>query len=183
VPGVELDVDGIAPGFAVDRIAERLEARGERRYLIEIGGEVRGLGLSERNRPWRVAIERPQPGRPVPHRVLELDGLAISTSGDYRSPLEIGGQRHSHTFDPRLGRPVRHRLAAVSVVDVSTARADALATALTVMGPQDGLAWAEAHGVAVLFLVPGEDGRLEERSSRAFGRLRSLSSRDGERAE
>ncbi len=174
VAGLELNVDAIAPGYAVDLIAERFEALGVQRYLVEIGGEVRGRGHSERGRPWRVAIERPQPGRPVPYAVVELDGMAVSTSGDYRSVHEVDGERISHTLDPRSLRPVRHRLAAVSVLAPTAARADALATALTVMGPDAGLAWAEERDIPALFLVPGADGHLEERATRAFGRIRRL---------
>jgi thiamine biosynthesis lipoprotein len=171
---LELNVDAIAPGYAVDLISARFEALGVARYLVEIGGEVRGRGHGDHGQPWRVAIERPQPGRPVPYAVVELDGMAVSTSGDYRSVHLIDGLRVSHTLDPRSLRPVRHRLAAVSVLDASTARADALATALTVMGPDAGLAWAESRGIPALFLLPGPDGRLEERATRAFGRLRRL---------
>jgi thiamine biosynthesis lipoprotein len=172
--GLELNVDAVAPGYAVDLIAARFEALGVTRYLVEIGGEVRGRGHSERGQPWRVAIERPQVGRPVPYAVVELDGMAISTSGDYRSGHEVGGERVSHTLDPRSLRPVRHRLAAVSVIAPTAARADALATALTVMGPVAGLAWAEERDIPALFLLPGADGHLEERATRAFGRIRRL---------
>jgi thiamine biosynthesis lipoprotein len=169
-----LNVDAIAPGHAVDLIAKRFEALGIVRYLIEIGGEVRGRGHSELGRPWRVAIERPEPGRPVPYAIVELDGMAVSTSGDYRSAQEVGGERLSHTLDPRSLRPVRHRLAAVSVIAPTAARADALATALTVMGPDAGLAWAEQRDIPALFLLPDANGRLEERATRAFGRIRRL---------
>lgn len=174
VAGLELNVDAIAPGYAVDLIVARFEALGVRRYLVEIGGEVRARGNGDRGRPWRVAIERPQAGRPVPYAIVELDGMAVSTSGDYRSLHEIDGERVSHTLDPRTLRPVQHRLAAVSVLDATTARADALATALSVMGPDTGLAWAEKRDIPALFLMPGADGGLEERATRAFGRVRRL---------
>jgi thiamine biosynthesis lipoprotein len=174
VAGLELNVDAIAPGYAVDLIVERFESLGVARYLVEIGGEVRGRGRNERGQPWRVAIERPQPGRPVPYAVVELDGMAVSTSGDYRSVHEVDGERVSHTLDPRSLRPVRHRLASVIVMDASTARADALATALTVMGPDAGLAWAEARDIPALFLLPDSNGQLEERATRAFERFRRL---------
>ncbi len=140
VAGLQLDVDGIAPGYAVDRIAERFEALGVNDYLIELGGEVRARGRSPAGRPWRVAIEAPLAGERKPYAVVELDGLGASTSGDYRDFREVGGRRVSHTIDPRTGAPVTHGLASVCVVDESTARADAFSTALMVLGPEEGMA-------------------------------------------
>ena len=84
--------------------------------------------------PWRIGLEAPQDGQRVAQRVLAVDGYGISTSGDYRNYFEEEGQRYSHTLDPLTGAPITHKLAAVTVLDKSTLRADGLSTVLMVMG-------------------------------------------------
>jgi thiamine biosynthesis lipoprotein len=173
VAGLQIDVDGIAPGITVDRIADRFEALGVRDYLVELGGEVRARGSSPAGRPWRVAVEAPLSGERRPYALVELDGLAVSTSGDYRDFREVSGRRLSHTIDPRTGAPVTHGLASVSVVHPSAAHADAYATALMVLGPDAGMALAGRLGLATLFIERGADGQaFAERSTPAFDRLR-----------
>ena len=170
---LELDVAGIAPGYAVDRIAAGFDALGAGDYLIELGGEIRARGRRAPDRPWRVAVERPVPGERQPYTIVELDGAAVSTSGDYRDYREIGGRRVSHTIDPRSGRPVDHDLASVTVIDGTAARADALATALMVLGPDAGFEFARENGIAALFLVrrAGASG-FDERVTPAFAQRR-----------
>ena len=173
VPELTLDLDGIAPGWAVDRIAGRLDALGVSDYLVELGGEVRARGRSPAGRPWRVAIERPVPGQRRPLGVIELDALGVSTSGDYRDYREIGGRRVSHTIDPRTGRPVEHALAAVTVVHASVAAADAWATALMVLGPEEGMALARRQGLAALFVTRSATAdQFAESATPQFDRLR-----------
>jgi thiamine biosynthesis lipoprotein len=173
VPTLQLDFDGIAPGYAVDGIAARFEALGVRDYLVEIGGEVRARGQSPMDRAWRVAVEVPLAGERKPYALVELDGLAVSTSGDYRDFRIVDGRRVSHTIDPRTGAPVTHGLASVCVVHPSAAHADAYATALMVLGPEEGLATATRLGLAALFVERSADGReFMERSTPAFERLR-----------
>lgn len=170
---LELDVAGIAPGYAVDRIAAGFDALGVGDYLIELGGEIRARGHREAGGPWRVAVERPVSGERRPYAIVELDGAAVSTSGDYRDVRELEGRRISHTIDPRSGRPVDHDLASVTVIDASAARADALATALMVLGPDAGYEFARERGIAALFLVrgPGASG-FYERVTASFARRR-----------
>jgi thiamine biosynthesis lipoprotein len=173
VPTLQLDFDGIAPGYAVDGIAGRFEALGVRDYLVEIGGEVRARGQSPAGRAWRVAVEVPLAGERKPYTLVELDGLAVSTSGDYRDFRIVGGHRVSHTIDPRTGVPVKHDLASVCVVHPSAAQADAYATALMVLGPEEGMAAATRLDLAALFVERTGDGRgFTERSTQAFERLR-----------
>jgi thiamine biosynthesis lipoprotein len=173
VPGLHLDVNGIAPGYAVDLIAERFDALGMRDYLVELGGEVRARGSSPAGRPWRVAVEAPLSGERKPYALVELDGIAVSTSGDYRDFRELNGRRFSHTIDPHAGAPVANGLASVSVVHRSAAYADAYATALMVLGPEAGTALAGRLGLAALFIERKADGSgFTERSTPAFDRLR-----------
>ena len=173
VPTLEIDLDGIAPGWAVDRIAARLEALGIRNYLVELGGEVRARGSSPGARPWRIAVETPVAGVRRPQAVIEVERGGVSTSGDYREFHDVGGRRVSHTIDPRSGEPVAHGLAAVTVVARSAAEADAWATALMVLGREQGLPVARRLGLAVLFIERGgQPGTFEETQTPQFEQLR-----------
>lgn len=149
---VQLDFDSIAAGQTVDRIAQRLESLRVRRYLVDITGELRARGRKPDGEPWRVAVESPREDRQEAERLLALDGQGVSTSGDYRNYFERDGQRYSHTFDPRSGAPVRHELASVTVVAASALEADGLSTLLMVLGPRQGAAFAEARGIAAMFV-------------------------------
>jgi thiamine biosynthesis lipoprotein len=173
VAELEIDVDGIAPGWAVDRIAERFDTLGLDAYLVELGGEVRARGLNPEGRGWRVAVEVPLPGERRAQAVIELGDRSVSTSGDYRDYREVDGRRISHTIDPRTGRPVEHGLASVTVVHPSAAAADAWATALMVLGTERGLVLARAEGLAALFIARGAaPGSFVEHETEAFARLR-----------
>lgn len=155
--GLMLDFSSIAKGYAVDRIAERLLQHGIDNHLVDIGGDLRTRGLRPDGRPWRIAIERPLVGSREIHSVLSLGDLAMATSGSYRNFFRDQGRDFSHTIDPRSGYPVQHALVSVTVLHESCMQADALATALSVLGPDEGLAYAREHELAVLMLVAGDD--------------------------
>jgi thiamine biosynthesis lipoprotein len=165
---VALDVDAIAPGHAADVIAALLSARGYDDHLVEVGGELRASGQRPDGSGWRVGIERPQMARGDIAQVIEVSGQSIATSGDYRDYFELAGVRYSHTLDPVTGRPVDHGLASVTVLAPTTLAADGYATALMVMGPEKGMAFAEQNGFAVFMIVRGPDGRYSERYNARF---------------
>jgi len=170
-PGVQCSFSAFVPGWAADRIATQLVTRGYTDFLVDVGGELVARGRNGEGSTWQVAIERPQAdGRSV-ERVVPLENVAVSTSGDYRNFRELAGGRLPHILDPRTGRPVRHALASASVLAGEAVRADALSTALMVMGPDEAMAFAGARGLAVLLLVRTEDGRLEERMSPGFPKV------------
>jgi len=160
-PGLRVDLSAIAKGYGVDRVAEALATEGFAGFLVEVGGELRAEGQRPGGGAWRLAIERPEPDGRAVHAVVELSGVALATSGDYRSFYEAGGERLTHIVDPRLGRPVRHGLASVSVLHERAALADAWATALMVLGPEEGLRVAAAEGLAVYLIVRTEGGAYE----------------------
>ncbi len=166
-PAIEADLSAVAKGYGVDRVAAALRAAGFGRYLVEVGGEIVAAGTNQLDRPWRIGIESPVAGGGI-HRVVPLRDRAMATSGDYRNRREVEGGWVSHTIDPRTGRPVEHRLASVSVIADRCVVADGLATALEVLGPDDGYALAVERGWAALFLVRGEDGAISERATAAF---------------
>ena len=152
-PSVYIDLSGIAKGFAVDQIASLLEARKIHNYMIEIGGEIRARGHNHNNKIWRIGIEKPLYESRAIQDVIELNNTAMASSGDYRNYYEIDGNRFSHTIDPGTGRPVTHNLAAVTVLHDSAMIADALATAIMVMGAEKGGRYATEHGYAALLVT------------------------------
>ncbi len=158
---LQLDLCGIAKGYAVDRMAQVLQQRGVRHALAALDGELRAVGAQSSGVPWAVALERPEGGRRAVHGVIELEDLAVATSGDYRRYLEVGGARFAHTMDSRRCAPVKNPVASVTVLAQSCMHADAWATALLVAGPDEGLAMAQRMGMDVLFLLRRAEGLVE----------------------
>lgn len=167
---VQVDFNSIAAGYAVDRIVARLAELGVTSYLVEATGELKAAGIKPDGSHWRIGLEAPRDDERVAQRILQLDGYGISTSGDYRNYFEENGQRYSHTLDPLTGMPVSHKLAAVTVADPSTLRADGLSTLLMVLGPEAGLAYAERNGIAAFFVTREGEGFVT-RASAAFEQL------------
>jgi len=167
--GAYLDLSAIAKGYGVDCAARALDDAGVAHYLVEVGGELRARGQRPDGQPWRVAIEVPD-GSDDHALALPLQNRSIATSGDYRRYRDSAGGRYAHTLDPRTGRPIDNGVASVTVVHDHCMQADALATALTVLGERDGLAYARRHALAALFIV--RDGqRLRLAASDAFAAL------------
>jgi len=150
---IYVDLSGWAKGHAVDRLADLLDRQELKDYLVEIGGELRVHGHNAEGLKWAVAIETPSTTKRVPHSVLRVTNTGVATSGDYRNFFDHDGEHYSHTIDARTGRPISHELAAVTVVNESAAYADAMATALLVLGPTEGPERAKELGVAAYFLI------------------------------
>jgi thiamine biosynthesis lipoprotein len=165
----DLDLSGIAKGFAVDEMSRTMKAFGIADALVGLDGELEATGTTPDGTPWRVAVEKPDYERRSPLGVIELQDAAVATSGDYRHRVEVGGARLSHTMDRSRGGPIDNGIASVSVVASSCMEADAWSTALMVLGPTDGKALAEKHGIDVLF-VERCDGTLRQIGiGRTFG--------------
>lgn len=163
--GAILDLSAVAKGYAVDRMAHCLEERSVRHFVVEAGGELRGAGVKANGEPWWVEIEGvPDSDADGAQTIVALHGLAIATSGDYRRYFQHGSRRAAHTLDPRSGYPAAHGLASVTVLAPTCMAADALSTALTVLGPIDGLAFAQQKDIAARFLVRGAAGLIETTS-------------------
>ena len=165
--GLYLDLSALAKGFAVDQVAELLEELGVKDYLVEIGGELRLKGKKKNGDLWRIAIEKPAAGERMLQKVLPITDVAIATSGDYRNFFEMNSVRFSHTIDPRNGFPITHKLASVTILSQTAMEADALATALMVLGPDAGFELAERQKISALFIIKSGDG-FKEKSSSAF---------------
>ena len=156
-PHTQINLSGIAKGYAVDTLAEILMSAGINNYLVEIGGEVRASGVRSDGKLWQVAIEQPDAKGQSIQVVIALNNAAIATSGDYRNFFELDGKRYSHIIDPATGGPPEHDLASVSVVASDTMTADALATGLMVMGKEKALALADRNGIATYIIERSGD--------------------------
>lgn len=172
VEGLELDLGGIAKGYAVDRAAELLQScPAATGGIVNAGGDLRCFGNAPGGGPWRVGIQHPF--REGLCGALSVTDAAVATSGDYRRYVEIGGRRYSHIVDPRTGRCVE-RTHSVTVVSVggpgrrpSATDADAWATALSVLGPE-GLERIEAEPALEALIVTGTPARPEVHMTRRF---------------
>nr|WP_213506845.1 FAD:protein FMN transferase [Brucella anthropi] len=150
---VSLDLNGIAKGYGVDRLADGLLTFGISSGLVGIDGEVRTLGLRPDGSPWSIAVEAPDYDRRAAHSVLALQDAAVATSGDYRHWINVNDYRLSHTMDPSRGAPLMGPPASVTVVTGTCAEADAWATALMVLGPKTGAVLARRLRFNALFLL------------------------------
>jgi thiamine biosynthesis lipoprotein len=160
IPELYLDLSSIAKGYGVDFIADYLQELGISNYLVDIGGELRVHGYKPGKKPWTLAIERPVAGQNV-QRLIHIGDNAIATSGDYRNYFESDGIRYSHTIDPKTGKPISHKLVSVTVIHKSSMVADGLATAITVLGPTAGFAFAQKQQIPVFLLVKKGDEIIE----------------------
>lgn len=154
---LSLDLSGIAKGYGVDRLAEVARDFGLSRALCEIDGELRAIN-DPHTQPWTVAIENPDASDRAAHSFVALAEGALATSGDYRHFVMVKGQRLAHTMDPRRRAPVVNAPASVTVLAATCLQADAMATALLVMGAEAGLAFAKSQNISAVFLTRGPNG-------------------------
>lgn len=155
---LSLDLCGIAKGHALDRMAKAARAAGARDFLIELGGEVFAQGNHPSGRRWRVAVEAPASTGAQARHAVELDGVALATSGNAINGYDHGGRRYSHIIDPITRKPADTRLFSVTVAAGTAMTADALATALYAMGPERGQAFAHRQGIEALFVMDDGNG-------------------------
>lgn len=165
IPTVSIDLSSIAKGYAVDYIANFLKSLGLNRFMVEIGGEVYAIGTNQNNEEWKIGIETPTTEYNVKQsvqKVIKLNGMAIATSGNYRNYFEKDGIRYTHIINPITGYPITHKLASVSVIDNKCVRADALATALMLLGENDGFEIAQKNKIMAYFIIKTNDGFITQ---------------------
>jgi thiamine biosynthesis lipoprotein len=160
IPDLNIDLSAIAKGFCVDKVAEYLDSLEQNNYMIEIGGEIRTRGKNHQNSLWRIGIQSPD--KQQVYKVIRLLNNSMATSGDYMNYFEKDGIRYSHTIDPETGRPVFHNLASVTVIHKSCMIADALATAINVMGEEKGFDFAIQQELSIFMLVRNDKGVIEK---------------------
>lgn len=174
-PKIKFDFNAIAQGYTVDVIAEFLEEKGVKNYLIEVGGETRAKGVNDRKIIWNLGIEKPKDMN-EDHElqaIIPLENRSMATSGNYRKFYEKDGIRYSHTIDPKTGYPVRHSLLSATVLAGDCASADALATAFMVMGVEKTKSFLEHHPELNLdvYLIYDENGKFKTWSSEGIRKL------------
>jgi len=165
---VEIDLSSVGEGVACDELARLLAQLGVDDYTISVAGAVRAQGLRADGTAWEIAVEKPDASGAA-QLVLDITDIAVASAGSYRNYREQDGKRYSHIIDARTGRPITHNGVQVTVITsgvaMDTAYADALDTALEVLGPVEGFALAEQHGIAALFIEKTAQGFVEHPTS------------------
>ncbi|WP_415843313.1 FAD:protein FMN transferase [Xenorhabdus thuongxuanensis] len=169
IPELYVDLSSIAKGYGVDVVAEYLESRNIKNYMVDIGGEVRTSGNNGKGSPWRIAIEKPSDSGMAQNtqEIIEPGNMSVATSGDYRNYFEQNGVRYSHTINPQTGRPITHNLVSITVIAPTCMSADGFSTGLDVLGPKKGMELAEKLNIPVFMIVKTKEG-FEERYNTAF---------------
>jgi thiamine biosynthesis lipoprotein len=167
-PRLSIDLSGIAKGYAVDRLSAQLERDGFPSHMVEIGGEVRTRGAKLDGQAWKIGLERPDVDRRTVQFVMKVTDCCLASSGDYRNFFEWEGKFYSHEIDPRIGWPVQNGAASVSVVASSVMLADALATALMVLSPEEAWDLANESDWELLLVTRQADGSLVSRQTPGF---------------
>jgi thiamine biosynthesis lipoprotein len=171
-PDVAIDLNGLAGGWLADRIASAIVALGYGDVLVDAGGEVSGRGCRADGKHWRVAVESPGGAGVSRGPVIDLDDASVATSGDYRNFwTDEAGRRRSHIVDPRTGEPITQGLASATVVHPDGTWADALGTALLVLGPTEARAFATREHLAARLVERRPDGSWAEWSTPSFQAL------------
>lgn len=158
-----IDLSAVAKGFGSDCVAEMFRRKGVKNFMIEIGGEVVTSGISPKNKPWRIGINKPEEDstsvRNELQTVLQLNNCAMATSGNYRNFYIQDGRKIAHTIDPKSGYPVQHSILSSTVLAPSCAIADAYATAFMVLGKEGALEVLDKHPeLMAYFIYTAEDG-------------------------
>ncbi len=156
-PRLQLDLAAIADGYGADCAADIIRKSGCTNFLVEVGGELVAEGTNRSGKPWRVGIESPEPGKASGEKIfqtVEISGKALATSGDYRNfKIRDDGTHFSHIIDPHTGKPAESDVASVTVIAARCIDADALATALCVLGSEKGFQWLEKHPEFEAFFI------------------------------
>lgn len=165
-PRIMLDCSAIAKGYAVDVIANLLKSNGVQNYMVDIGGEVAVAGVNPTGNLWRIGINKPEDD-PLSRNqslqtILEVSGLGIATSGNYRNFYYKDGMKYAHTIDPKTGRPVQHSILSSTVIAKDCMTADAYSTAFMVMGLEKAKSLVESHPeLDAYFIFSDEKGDFQ----------------------
>lgn len=167
---ISIDLASIAKGYAVDQVAELIKKNNMNNFLVEIGGEVYASGVRKDGRCWRVGINRPRKDASYNdiYKIVTLKDKAFATSGDYRNFFEVNGKRFSHVLDPKTGYPVENSVVSVSIIADTCTFADGLATAVMVMGSDQGIDLINALPDVEGLVVIRRAGRLTDYPSSGF---------------
>jgi len=173
---IMLDASALAKGYACDIVAELLESKGCKNYLVDIGGEVVVKGKNSHHKSWTIGITKPIDDVSGSHQELqdaiETTSVCMATSGNYRNYYIEDGVRRSHTIDPRTGYPVHHKLLSATIVAPSCIEADALATACMVLGEyQAAVMISQLREAAYYFILTDDEGNMITKTSNNWSML------------
>lgn len=174
-PNTEIDFNAVAQGYSVDMVAEYLKSKNISSLLVDIGGEVRAIGVKPNGEFWRVGIEKPAKNATDQrdlNGVIKLIDLSIATSGNYRKFIEVDGKRYSHIIDPKTGYPAQHNLLSATVICNNTAFADAYATACMILGYEQAKTFIESRDdLEAFFIFSDENGNYQDYGTTGFNKL------------
>ena len=175
-PRTMLDCSAIAKGYGVDVVARTLDKKGVQHYMVDIGGEVVVKGKNSRMKTWRIGINKPVEDSLSINQelqtILEVSGVGMATSGNYRKFYYKDGKRYAHTIDPRIGHPVQHSILSATVIAKDCTTADAYATAFMVMGLEKSMEFCKAHPeLDAYFICDGEGESYEIHYTPGMGRF------------
>lgn len=173
---VQIDVDGIAQGYSVDVLANFLDKRSIKNYLVEVGGEIRVKGKKHpENVPMQIGIEGPASNAlddPIIQKIIQIDHGAVTTSGNYRKYFKSGNQVMSHLIDPKTGYPLQNEMIAVTVWAKDALTADGYDNPLMAMGVQKAMLFLKKHkNMEAYFIYHKLDGSVADTASRGFYKL------------
>ena len=152
--GMALDLGAIAKGYAIDKATQKLKSLGVKAALVNAGGDIVAYGEKEPGKPWKIGVQDPRnPGGVI--AVAELKDRAMVTSGDYERSFEDAGKRYHHLLDPKTGYPA-DGLQSVTIVAADGVTADALSTAVFVLGEEKGIRLIESLPDVAALLVDAQ---------------------------
>lgn len=156
--GIKLDLGGVAKGYAVDRGIEILRKKNIHNAILNGGGDLKCIGEKSPGSPWKIGVRHPRKQASV---IASLEGkdIAIATSGDYQNYFITDSVRYHHLLDPVTGRPAQG-LQSVTIISKDTILADAMATAVFIMGPEKGLKFIESQKQLEGFLINSDGEKI-----------------------
>lgn len=169
---VQLDLGGLAKGYALDEVGRLLEEKGVKNYMVEIGYEVKAKGTNPDGKTWTIGINTPKKEAKLTdiEEIVLLDDLSVATSGNYRQNYEVDGRQIAHIINPKTGYPETSSLLSVSVFSKECAVADAYATAFMVMGLEKSITFVNANDdLEALFIYSDDDGNLKTELTKGMG--------------
>lgn len=160
-PSIKLNVNAIAQGYSVDVVAELLERKGIKNYLVEIGGELKAKGINAKGNLWSIGIDKPIENNMLPgenlQAIAQLDNRSLATSGNYRKFYEKDGVKYAHSLNPKTGYPVLSRLLSTTVLADNCMTADAFATSFMIMGLEKSIMFLSNHPELDAYLIYSDE--------------------------
>jgi len=159
-PRVALDFNAFAQGYSVDVVSEFLNSKGITGYIVEIGGEVYAKGKNINGEFWKIGIEKPIDNKESDNplkAIVNLENLAIATSGNYRRFIIEDGVKYAHHLDPKTGYPTKNNLLSASIFSKECITSDAYATGILVMGLEKSKVFLESHPEIQAYLIYSDD--------------------------